>query len=255
MTTLLYDGSFEGLFTAIFEVFEYKLSDVEIVASSHFQQDFFSEIHMVSTNAEKADRVLKKLDAQIGKEGIKTLLQVYNSENDKLESIVLEVIKYAISRPLENVMKDYAHPAVLQASQLSKSVSREAHRMKAFTRFEKMADGTYAAKISPDFNVLTLMVHYFKNRYQDQKWLVYDIRRNYGFYYDLTETREVVLENSEFLQKLNTSETLLHEEETSFQTLWQRYFIKTNIAERRNDKLHLMHVPRRYWKYLTEKNN
>jgi hypothetical protein len=27
----------------------------------------------------------------------------------------------------------------------------------------------------------------------------------------------------------------------------------TNIKERKNDKLHVQHVPKRYWKYLTEK--
>lgn len=253
MIKIVYDGSFEGLFTAIFEVLEYRFADVEIVPEANFQPDFFSEKHHVLTDSNKSERVLSKLEHQIGKDGIRTLLQTFFSEDRDLSQIIFEVVKYAVSRPEENVLKDFAYPAVLRAMQLAKSVSREAHRMKAFTRFEKMSDGTFAAKISPDFNVLGLMVHYFKNRYQDQKWLVYDIRRDYGFYYDLKETTEIILENSAFLDKLNTTETLLHEEEAEYQKLWQRYFTKTNIKERRNDRLHLQHVPRRYWKYLTEK--
>ena len=46
---------------------------------------------------------------------------------------------------------------------------------------------------------------------------------------------------------------LLNEKELHYQKLWIEYFDHTNIKERRNDKLHVQHVPKRYWKYLTEK--
>lgn len=54
MTTLLYDGSFDGLFTSIFEVFEYRYQDVEIVHRENFQQkNMFAEVHEVVTQQEK----------------------------------------------------------------------------------------------------------------------------------------------------------------------------------------------------------
>ena len=120
MTTLVYDGSFEGLMTAVFEVYEYKYQDAEIISEIHFQPDFFSEKHQVITSPEKADRVLKKLDLQIGSSGIKTLLNTYFSEDPNLENVIFHVVKYAVSKPTEDVMKDFAHPAVLQALQISK---------------------------------------------------------------------------------------------------------------------------------------
>jgi len=42
-------------------------------------------------------------------------------------------------------------------------------------------------------------------------------------------------------------------EEYEYQTLWNDYFKSTNIASRINPKLHTQHVPKRYWKYLSEK--
>jgi len=42
-------------------------------------------------------------------------------------------------------------------------------------------------------------------------------------------------------------------QEFEFQTLWQDYFKSTNIVSRKNMKLHIRHVPKRYWKYLSEK--
>jgi hypothetical protein len=35
--------------------------------------------------------------------------------------------------------------------------------------------------------------------------------------------------------------------------LWQAYFDHVNIPERKNLKLHYRQMPRRYWKYLSEK--
>ena len=48
MTTLLYDSTFEGLLTAVFEVFEYRFENVEIIAKENYtQENFFAETHEV----------------------------------------------------------------------------------------------------------------------------------------------------------------------------------------------------------------
>jgi len=252
MTTLLYDGSFDGLFTAIFEVFEYRYKDVEIVSRERFyQENIFAEIHEVITQTEKAERVLNKLEQNIGKSGIHELLKVYLSEDIELEQLILSAVKQSIQHPDKNILQNYADSEILKISKIGKSVSRERHRMTAFVRFEKMQDEVFSAKIDPDFNVLPLIRKHFKDRYQDQKWMIYDLKRNYGILFDL--------ENCDFFYPdekldLNKYQQKFHDEETQYQTLWQRYFTKTNIVERKNLKLHIQHVPRRYWKYLTEKN-
>lgn len=251
MTTLLYDGSFDGLLTAIFEVFEYRYKDVEIISRERFlQENIFAEIHEVITQNDKAERVLNKIEQNIGKSGINQLIRVFLSEDSESEQIILSAIKQSIEFPKENILQNYADSAILKISKICKSVDRERHRMTAFVRFEKMQDGVFFAKIDPDFNVIPLIRKHFKDRYQDQKWMIYDLRRNYGILYDL--------EHCDFFypdEKLNLDQyqQKYHEEETQYQKLWQRYFTKTNIVERKNLKLHIQHVPRRYWKYLTEK--
>ncbi|KQR91957.1 DNA metabolism protein [Chryseobacterium sp. Leaf180] len=251
MTTLRYDGSFDGLFTAIFEVFEYKYREVEIVSQQRFfQENIFAEIHEVITSEEKSERVLKKLEQSIGKVGIHELLKVFLSEEADLEALVLSAVRQSVQFPGENILQNYADESILRIAKINKSVSRERHRMTAFIRFEKMQDDVYFAKIDPDFNVLPLIKTHFQNRYQDQKWMIYDLRRQYGLLYDL--------EHCDFFypdEKIDLSryDEKFHDEEKKYQTLWQRYFFKTNIVERKNIKLHLQHVPKRYWKYLTEK--
>ncbi|CAA7196374.1 TIGR03915 family putative DNA repair protein [Chryseobacterium potabilaquae] len=251
MNTLLYDGSFDGLLTAIFEVFEYRFKDVEIVNGERFhQENIFAEIHEIITQNNKAERVLASLEQNIGKSGIHHLLKVFLSENPQMENLILAAVKQSIKYPKDNILQNFADNDILKISKICKSVDRERHRMTAFVRFEKMQDGVFFAKIEPDFNVIPLIRKHFKDRYQDQKWMIYDIRRNYGVLYDL-KTCEFFYPEEKL--DLNTYQQQFHDEEKRYQKLWQRYFTHTNIIERKNLKLHIQHVPRRYWKYLTEK--
>ncbi len=252
MTLLLYDKTFEGFLTAVFEVFEYKYQDVEIVNPDNFHNSFFAEPIQIISNAEKSDRVLKRLEKQVGKSGIQDILYAFLSEVDTRENVLFQVISYAVSNPDKNVLKDFANAAVMQLAKLVKSVNRERHRMKAFIRFELLKDGIYFAEILPDFDVLTLIITHFKNRYQDQKWLIYDSKRGYGVYYDL-EKVEIISFDEDAQIRLQNKNDLLDQKEIDYQKLWIEYFDHTNIVERKNTKLHVQHVPKRYWRYLTEK--
>ena len=60
--------------------------------------------------------------------------------------------------------------------------------MLAFVRFELLQDEVYFAKIEPsDFNVLHLLEKHFKERYADQKWMIFDLKDIMEFFYDLKE--------------------------------------------------------------------
>lgn len=254
MTILSYDNTFEGFLTAVFEIFEFKYVHPKIIKHTDLQQNLFVETIEIVTNIEKSDRVIKRLNEQIGTNGVRCLIYAFLSEKKDVENSILKVIEYAVENPSQNVMKNFSNEAVLQISQLTKSVGREKHRMEAFVRFELLKDGIYFAKIDPDFDVLTLIIRHFKNRYQDQKWLIYDLRRKYGVFYDLQKTEIVSLDlDLKLLEAKNND--VFSDSEIEYQKLWSEYFDHTNIKERKNTKLHTQHVPKRYWKYLTEKKN
>lgn len=253
MTTLLYDGSFDGLLTSIFEVFEYRFSDVKIVAEHHYhQENIFAETHQVITDSTKSSRVFKKMEQNLGKEGVQRLMMVYFSERADLERLILSAVQHSIKFPNQNILEDFANPDIMEISKICKSVGREIHRMHAFVRFEKLQDEMFFAKIEPDFNVLPLIGKHFKVRYTDQKWMIFDLKRHFGIVYDLKEM-QFFYPDANQLKNFRNSEQFHHEEEKAYQKLWQRYFVKTGIPERKNLKLHIQWLPKRYWKYLTEK--
>ena len=251
MTTLIYDGTFDGLLSAVFEVYEYKFQNSKIIAEEdNLVKDFFAEEHFVATNEEKSSRVRTKIKENLGKGGLSNLLRVFLSESTEKERLIYFAISESIKNPKKNILDNFASQEISEIAKIVKSVGRETHRMNAFIRFEKLQDGSFFAKIEPDFNVLPLISNHFKQRYQDQKWMIYDLKRSYGIMWDLQELNTFIPENPELMQN---SEQFHNEEEKHFQKIWQRYFIKTGIELRKNPKLHIRHVPKRYWKYLTEK--
>ncbi|MBP4140941.1 TIGR03915 family putative DNA repair protein [Flavobacterium sp. P4023] len=252
MTILSYDSTFEGFLTAVFEIFEFKYQQPKIIKKGDSQQNIFATPIEIVTDVTKSDRVIKKLTDQLQNDGVRTLIYAFLSEKVGVEDLLFKVINYAVANKNQNVMKDFSNYAVLQVSQLTKSVGREKHRMEAFIRFELLKDGIYFAKIDPDFDVLTLIMNHFKNRYQDQKWLIYDLRRKYGVFYDLKNI-EIVSLDLDLKLIDDKSSSVFSDSEIEYQKLWWEYFDHTNIKERKNTKLHLQHVPKRYWKYLTEK--
>ncbi|MDC7994596.1 TIGR03915 family putative DNA repair protein [Altibacter sp. HG106] len=250
---LTYDGTFEGMLTAVFMMYEEKIDDLQLVLANQPQASLFMTSEEVFSDATKAARVWDGIAKKGGKRVQQLMYKVFLSELPERESLLISFLKAFFSSQ-GTVAKNPAHPLTARMLQIQKMIGREKHRMDAFIRFMQTKEGWYVATVAPDFNVLPLNVAHFKARYADQQWLIYDVKRNYGFYYNEQTVEEVQLEQA---LAPNLSERLttlyLSEEELQFQTLWQSYFQHTNIASRKNTKLHLRHVPKRYWKYLTEK--
>ncbi|WP_373071441.1 TIGR03915 family putative DNA repair protein [Zeaxanthinibacter enoshimensis] len=250
-TILLYDGSFNGFLTAIFKTYSDKIATVDIQRADKGQHGLFSDAVHVVTDTALAQRVWHGIRKKSG-QAIKEIYFAFLSEQEGIERLLLSYIRRIFSE-VRAVRSDLGNEMVLRIEQLARKVGREKHRMEAFVRFQLTADGIYFANIEPDFNVLPLISRHFRSRYADQEWIIYDLKRNYGLHYDGSCVSLINMD----LPKSYTNTMQLgdefHESEASYQELWGTYFQKTNIRSRINKKLHEQHVPRRYWKYLSEK--
>lgn len=249
----VFDGSYVGFLTSIFESFERKHFEIELSTKENFVASFFDESFEIISDPEKAKRVMLGLKKKLPAVEVINIYKVFLSENiSALQSLV-----YLIQNIFKNrtdILENFGDAKVLEYHQTLKKVDRERHRMKAFVRFQKSEDGMFYCMVEPDFNVLPLISDFFRKRYADQKWLIYDVKRKYGLHYNLSTIDEVYLSTKQ-KNDLSTADSIinLNETEEHFQTLWKQYFKSTNIEARKNIKLHLQHVPRRYWKYLVEK--
>jgi probable DNA metabolism protein len=245
---LIYDGSFEGLLCCIFRIYEQKILVFKILKKNEPLSDLFAEKIEIHTDEIRAQRVWSGIQRKASNVSIERILLAFLSEIQGEEHTIIRYVQYLIDSK-RNIEDNLSHPVVQRLQDVVKMVHRERHRMKAFVRFQLLADGIYYSGIEPDYNVLPLIKDHFKHRYADQKWIIYDLRRNYGLYYDLQTVIEMQLE----IAPKSKSNNIFQEEEILYQELWKKYFKSTNIESRKNTALHIRHVPKRYWKYLTEK--
>lgn len=255
MKIFRYDQTFEGLLTAVFEAYSRHTFPDRLLAEEEPLPLFHEEIFTVITDKEKADRVWQGLQKKLSHTATVCLAQCWLAEEEETPMLLFRYICKAFnaSRSIET---DFADPDVLAFTQMWKRVDWERLRLMQFVRFQKAADGTFFAAVEPEKNALPLVVNHFRDRFADQRWLIYDIRRAYGFYYDLHEARPVTFSEDTHASHLITGmldESLMDKEEKLFQSLWKTYFKAICIKERLNPKKHRGDMPVRYWKYITEK--
>ena len=248
-----YDGTFEGLLTVLFTVYDWRAAPNSIQPEATAQTGLFAQPAHRETDEAQAARVWEGLLRTVDPEARARLYHVFLSEDAERELLIFRYVDLAL-RAGRDIAENYADATVRRVQRLAQQMFREKHRMEAFVRFEKTTDELFHATIEPDFDVLPLIAAHFTKRYADQRWLIYDRRRHYGLYYDLTRTDVVQFEPDRAGAKAtDLAATVLDEREPLFRLLWQAYFDHVNIPERKNLKLHRRHIPLRYWKYLSEK--
>ncbi|MAP53323.1 TIGR03915 family putative DNA repair protein [Altibacter sp.] len=248
---LIYDGSFDGFLSVVFKVYDERLSKIRILREAQYDHahTLFDEKEVVQTNVTHAKRVWKTLKQKCSHHGLRLIYKAYLSEIAGSEESMLIFIQKQL-KASSPISQNYSDPDILRLSKVVKMVDREKHRLDAFVRFRQTKEGVYFAVISPDFNVLPLNISHFKHRYADQKWIIYDLKRKYGIYYDLVRVEIITFKFDPGALSPNVGYA---EEEMQFEALWKNYFKSTNITSRKNTRLHHQHVPKRYWKYLIEK--
>ena len=209
------------------------------------------------TDEEKARRVWTGLEKILSREAMKLISVSWLSELKELNGHLFRYICKVFTAG-KGIERHFADPDVLAVTNIARKVLHEQLRMKQFIRFQKAKDGTYLGVVSPDHNVLPLIIDHFQDRFNDQPWLIYDAKRHYGFNYDGKTVIRITFEDEAAvpfnLANGKLDESVLSSDDQLLQDLWRTYFKAICIRERMNPRKQLNDMPRRYWKYMTEKN-
>ena len=255
MTVYLFDGTMEGLLTAVFDAYSLKEQPVQLLKTGDTLPLFCDHTYHVITDDEKARRVWTGLEKHLSHETMKLISVSWLSELPELPTPLFQYICKVFR--LGDISRNFADNDVLTVTNIARRVLHEQLRMKQFIRFQKAKDGTYLAVVGPDHNVLPIIIDHFRDRFNDQPWLIYDAKRHYGFYYDGKIVIRITFEDEASVPfnlangKLN--EEVLSNDDQLLQNLWRTYFKAICIKERMNPRKQLQDMPRRYWKYMTEK--
>ena len=257
MTVYVFDGTMDGLLTAVFDAFALKEQPNELLTEGDALPLFCERTYHVTTDEEKARRVWTGLEKRLSREAMKLISVSWLSELQELNTPLFLYICKVFRQG--DISRNFADTDVLTVTNIARRVLHEQLRMKQFIRFQKAKDGTYLAVVAPDHNVLPLITDHFSDRFNDQPWLIYDARRHYGFHYDGQQVIRITFEDEGAVPfdltngKLQTD--VLSSDDQLLQDLWRTYFKAICIKERMNPRKQLKDMPRRYWKYMTEKQS
>ena len=249
-----FDGTFDGLLTAVFQAFERHETPDRLIAPDGIVPLFYDVLHEVETDEKKARRVWLKLGKTLSRASLSGLTTAFLTDNPEFPDMAFRYICRAVTSG-GSIENDFSDPAVLSVLKECRRVRGEAHRLLQFVRFQKAADGTYFAMVEPLFDVLPMAVSHFCDRFNDQRFILYDRARDYGYYYDGEEVKRTSIDtDSSYMNTGRLTDEMMDADERLFQRLWRTYFKATAIQQRMNPRKQRQDMPERYWKYLTEMN-
>lgn len=237
-----YDGTKDGFLTAFTRAFT---DENALLFSGEFTQlPLGQAVWQVDTDckiAKKAETRLLSFDGGCIDE-LSLLLRAKENGGEKVAFAYFKRLADC-KRPIrEDLTKD----CVLKAQTLLKRIRLEIHRLHGFIRFMQTANGVLYAPFAPDYDICDLLLPHFRARLSGIPLVLHDTARKKACFYD---------GKNSFVAPLPQAEVLLAEEETAWQELFQRYYEAVNIPERERIKQMNGYMPKRYQKFMTERQN
>ncbi|WP_411681691.1 TIGR03915 family putative DNA repair protein [Clostridium thailandense] len=247
MICYIYDGSFEGLLTAIYESYYKKEKPKEIFKEQDFIPSFFIDTIYIKTDKKKADKVYNSIKNKISHEVLKNIFYVFLSELKESDTAIYKYLKLAFNIGRDIDLHMYNN-TVMYIHNVSRKIISETHRMLGFIRFTVLNNNLYYAEMEPDYNILELIMPHFVQRFCSEKFIIHDRRRGIAALYN--KSKWIITEMSIIdIEKIPRSEDY-----GIYEKLWKEYFNSIAIENRKNVNLQKSHMPKRYWKFITEMN-
>ncbi len=243
MCVWVYDGSFEGLLTVIYAWFKSTNKPFKIEDEKHYQADLLLEEIRIITDSDQARRVSNGIMEKLGKESFELIVKAYLSEDEEIALIIIRFLEYAFKKGPQ-VIQHLADPRVANFAKRSAAVSRESHKLIGLIRFVELSGGILYGAYESTYSQLLILAPHFSQRLSNQCWVLHDKARNMAAFYR---------EGQWHITPLNIDISIeITDTEQLFQDLWKRYYKHIAIEARKNEKLRIQNMPKKYWNYLTE---
>ena len=242
----IYDGSFDGLLTVIYEhAYTEKAEEISIEGSD-MQLSLGSVMH-VAADTVKSEKVASALEKKVSPAALRRAYRAYLTAEDGREMDILEYVflAFKIGRDVDRLHGD---PIVRRIDVLNHKVSWETEKFLGILRFSVIADDSgrevLYAPIKPNCDIIQAFMPHFLNRYRQEPFIIHDVGRE----------KAAFAENGEWIMRQLSKDFSPEytKDELQYQQLWKNYFKTAGISQRTNPQLQKHFVPTRYWQYMTE---
>ncbi|MDR3307963.1 MAG: TIGR03915 family putative DNA repair protein [Coriobacteriales bacterium] len=239
----LYDGTLEGLLTAVFEAFKRREYPQNIVTDHNLQQSMLCSYIPTLTNVAHAERVQMGIINSLGAHSYENVKRVFLSEDERKGGVILRYLQYTLKHGTR-ARTHLAHPAVNDFEAILNTVNKEAHYMLQFVRFAQLQNGVFFSKIEPRASVVPLIMDHFVSRFNIQPFMIHDAAHGLTGVYDMDSWW--LVEASELTLPSCT------QQQDDFQALWQTFYDTIAIEERSNPTCRRNFMPKRFWGNMCE---
>lgn len=236
-----YDGSFDGLLCCVFESYDKQEIPMDILHPDTPQTMLFY-VKEIITDTQKSNRVLASIPKKIGAQGLDFVRHAFLTCMNQKELYILLFLRMGY-RYGPSVMNMLTNDVVNTLFKAVKHLDKESHLLKGFVRFSIFSN-VLVAEIEPKNYVLPLMTEHFCERYPEERFLIYDKTHDMALVYKPYQSAVIPIEALEMPEP--------DEEEQSFRELWRLFYDTIEVQGRHNPKCRMSHMPKRYWKYMTE---
>lgn len=252
-TTYIYDGSFEGLITSVYEAFYLRLPAEQIyITDSNDDEtlDFFNSRINVISSKDKSDKVLSSLISKTSYDVYINIYYVYLSCLPEKGNLILRYIKLCFALG-KNILYHISHPVVCEVNRVSRRVSRETQKLLGFVRFQELKSGALFSRITPENNQLELLAPHFSERLFQENWIIYDAKRRLACVHP-SEKEFMITDDIPDIISEGFSDDMNTAEEEKYCGLWKTFFNTIGIKERQNPTCQRNLMPKRYWENMPE---
>ncbi len=241
-----YDGTLEGLLSAVFAAYAQHEDPTDVAPAAALQPRLGQRVANVPTCQEHALRVQRGICRTCGAATFDAVKTASLSDDPQAGTIVYRFIRYAMAvrRKKGSALSDITHPAVEPLVRLERAVHNERHRMMQFLRFEHLEGGVWFARCAPKANVVPLLMDWFSGRFNAQPFIIYDEAHDIAGVYAGQDWHLVKTD------ALNLPDPAA--DERAMQQAWRRFYKTIAVESRYNPELRRQFMPKRLWKNITE---
>ena len=239
----LYDGTFYGLLTIVFDSYSNKTLPQKIYTQNSYIPNFLDKTVKFETNFEKSQRVFNGIEKNIGYDALYNSYYAFLSNEKDKEIYILKYLcdGFHIGPKINN---NLTTSYVFKVINMRKRALSECHKLKGLLRFQEIGENLCYASIHPDNNIIEPLGHHFIKRLPSMNFVIHDKNRDICFVYN---SKEYKIINSKNIKVLEISEN-----EKAYQELWKMFFKTIAIKERTNSRCQMQFMPKKYWKDLIE---
>lgn len=236
-----YDGSFDGLLCCVFASYAQNEIPADILPPAVPLPLLYTE-KPIRFEAEKASRVLASIPRKISRPALQFVRHAFLTCLPQKELYILLFLRkgYRYGPAVMNMLRD---DVVHTLNKAVLYLLNESHLLKGFLRFS-VFNNVLAAEMEPKNFVLPLLDRHFRERYPEERFLIYDKAHAMALVYQPYRSVVIPVDALEMPQP--------DAEEQAVRQLWQLFYDTIEVQGRHNPACRMSHMPKRYWQYMTE---